>query len=97
MNGISKQQTGFRFGKYRLKVLQEFETIHYEGRTYKIVEVQTDGAERYISLRLYNGSGKFIKQFLMEPKVAQAIGFILHLAPWSREGTHKTLFEVLHA
>lgn len=82
MKGINKQATGFRFGQHPLKVLDEFGEAKYHGRSYKIVRVQTAAAEHYISIRLYNDTGKFIKQFLMEPPVAQSIGYILNLAPW---------------
>lgn len=73
MEGISKQQTGFKFGKYRLQLLETIGETSYNGRTYRLVLIQTNEGYRYFSLRLYNGKGKFIKQFLFEPDVAPAI------------------------
>lgn len=72
--GINKQQVGFKFGKHRLTVLRTCGEIGENGRKYRLVRVQTHDGLKYYSLRLYNSTGKFIKQFLFEPKVL--FGFI---------------------
>ncbi len=73
MKDIQKQKTGFKFGKYRLKVLEEYGEVIHNGRKYKLVKVQTNDNLEYISLRLYNKNNKFIKQFLMEPEIIEDI------------------------
>jgi len=73
MEKIQKQKVGFKFGKYRLKVLEEYGEIIHNGRKYKLVKVQTNDNLEYISLRLYNKNNKFIKQFLMEPEIIKDI------------------------
>lgn len=79
MKGIKKQTTGFKFGKHRLQVLKEMGEIIHNSRKYKLVEIQTHDGLVYWSLRLYNSSGKFIKQLLFEPEIrlelAELIGF----------------------
>lgn len=70
---IEKQQTGFKFGKYRLKLIKEYGEVIYNGRKYKLVGVQTNDGSDYLSLRLYNGSGRFIKQLLIEVGLATQI------------------------
>ena len=74
---VEKQQTGFRFGKYKLTVLEEYGKIEYLGRTYKIVKVKTNDNLQYISIRLYNRNQKFIKQFLIEPEIINSIAQLL--------------------
>lgn len=73
MEKIQKQKTGFKFGKFRLKVLEEYGEVIHNGRKYKLVKVQTNNNLEYISLRLYNKNNKFIKQLLMEPGVIKDI------------------------
>ena len=65
MKGIEKQLAGFKFGQHRLQVLEQIEIYPYNGRTYKLLRVRTQDGLEYISLRLYNNSGKFIKQLLV--------------------------------
>jgi len=77
MKDIDKQWTGFRFGKHRLEVLEEWGSLRHNGRIYKVVRVKTHMGLEYISLRLYNSSGKFIKQFLMEPEVVKKVCHLL--------------------
>jgi len=74
---IEKQKAGFRFGKYRLEVIATLGSCEYGGRTYRLVRVRTSDGKLYLSLRLYNGSGKFIKQFLFEPEVREKLAEIL--------------------
>jgi len=73
MKGIAKQTTGFKFGKHRLEVLSQIAHFPYNGRVYKLLRVRTHDGLEYISLRLYNSTGKFIKQMLVEPQVASLI------------------------
>lgn len=77
MQNIAKQQTGFKFGQHRLTALKELGKIEHKGRTYKLLMVQTHNGLSYISLRLYNGSGKFIKQLLFEPEIRQEIAAMI--------------------
>lgn len=77
MEGIAKQSTGFRFGKYKLLGKEILGEVIYNGRKYRIQKVITHEGEEYIALRLYNKNGKFIKQFLIEPEISSSIGEIL--------------------
>lgn len=81
MTVINKQQTGFKFGKYSLKVVREFGEIKYNGRTYKLLGVKTHEGQDYLSLRLYNGTGKFIKQLLIEPALATQMVYLFKKVP----------------
>jgi hypothetical protein len=84
MKGIAKQQTGFRLGTHRLTVVEELAKIVHNGRTYKILRVQTHDGLPYLSMRLYNQTGKFIKQLLIEPCLAAQ--FSLALAEINTDG-----------
>ena len=77
MTKINKQTTGFKFGKYRLNVVQHLGSVSRNGRSYCLVRVQIHDGQEYISLRLYNSEGKFIKQLLMEQEIAPAIAKLL--------------------
>ena len=68
-------QTGFKYGKNRVRVIREIKRLPWEGREYRVLLVETDGRP-YVSLRLYNARRHFIKQFLMEPGAAAALGII---------------------
>lgn len=78
---IEKQQVGFKFGKYKLTVIKEFGQVQYNGRTYKLVGVRTNNGSDYLSLRLYNGTGKFIKQLLFEVGLATQMIHLLKKVP----------------
>jgi len=71
---MDKQKVGFKFGKYRLTVIAKLGAVQHNGRTYCLVKVQTHDEQVYLSLRLYNAQGRFIKQLLIEPELAPAIG-----------------------
>ena len=66
---VEKQNTGFRYGRYSLSVLRTIGEVKHKGRTYRLCEVQTQDGLVYLSLRLYNPRGHFIKQMLVEPEV----------------------------
>lgn len=70
---VEKQRAGFKFGKWRTKVLRQCGEITEDGRTYRLVEVETGEGLRYLALRLYNGNGHFIKQFMFEPWLLDAL------------------------
>jgi hypothetical protein len=71
--GIEKQKVGFKFGQHRLTVLKKISQVDFRGRSYRLVRVKTQDELEYISIRLYNAQGKFIKQFLVEPEIAGLI------------------------
>ena len=73
MENIQKQKVGFKFGKYRLTVLDEYGEVIHNERKYKLVKVRTNDNLEYISLRLYNKNNKFIKQLLIEPEIVKDI------------------------
>lgn len=81
MKNIAKQAVGFKFGQHRLEVLQEFGKVEHKGRIYKLVQVKTEAGDIYNSLRLYNRSGKFIKQMLFEPEIQKALSMLLRPRP----------------
>lgn len=66
---IDKQSTGFRFGKFSLTILNKLGEVTHNGRTYRLVLVQTHEGLKYYALRLYNSHNHFIKQFLFEPEL----------------------------
>lgn len=70
---MEKQQTGFKFGKYKLEVLEILAEVSHKGRMYKLLKVRISTGEEYLSWRLYNQRGKFIKQFLFEPEVCHLL------------------------
>lgn len=70
---MDKQKAGFKFGKYRLTVIAKLGSIQHNGRTYSLVKVQTHDEQIYLSLRLYNAQGRFIKQLLFEPEIKEEL------------------------
>ncbi len=66
---IEKQQTGFRFGKYKTKLIRVCGEKVINGRTYRFVLLETSDGLLYYAWRLYNSTGRFIKQFLFEPQM----------------------------
>lgn len=60
-----------------LTVLAELQVVRHNGRTYKLLSVQTHDGLPYLCLRLYNGKNHFIKQMLFEREVAEQFGFCL--------------------
>ena len=99
MKGIAKQVTDFRFGLHKLQVLREILVVPHNGRTYKLVEVQTNEGQRYLCIRLYDNKGEFIKQLLLDQEVAGDIGQALSnvgsnhlsLAELKRQAVQKAL------
>lgn len=84
MKNIEKQKAGFKFGQHRLKVLEELGAVEHKGRKYKLVRVQTHDGLEYLSWRLYNERGRFIKQLLFEPCLAGEISEVTAKAAGSR-------------
>lgn len=81
MQAISKQAAGFKFGKFRLRALRVHGQVVHNSREYRVLDVETHDGFRYVSIRLYNAQGKFIKQLLMEPSVAAELATILESVP----------------
>ena len=54
-----------------LKVIETVATHQHNGRTYKLLRVETHDGLPYLCLRLHNASNRFIKQFLFEESVAK--------------------------
>lgn len=59
--------TGYKGTSHPLIVRNEIAKVQHNGRTYKLLEVETHDGLPYTCIRLYNAKGKFIKQFLFEP------------------------------
>jgi hypothetical protein len=74
MKDNNNHRNGFRYGTHTLEVLREYAALSYNGGTYKIVLVKTDEDQKYISIKLFNKDGSFVRQFLMEPEIAGKIG-----------------------
>jgi hypothetical protein len=74
MKDNNNHRNGFRYGTHTLEVLREYAALSYNGGTYKIVLVKTDEDQQYISIKLFNKDGSFVRQFLMEPEIAGKIG-----------------------
>lgn len=81
---MTRLATGFRLGKYALTPCPPEAEVHYKGRAYKVLWVRTNEGLYYVSLRLYNGRGKFIKQLLIDPPAVSALAAAL-----SRIGRHE--------
>ena len=77
---VEKRETGFRFGRYSLRVTRLFGECRCDGRTYKLVQVETQLGASYYALRLYNGRGHFIKQLLFERSVVTQLADLLLVA-----------------
>jgi hypothetical protein len=74
MKDNNNHRNGFRYGTHTLEVLREYAALSYNGGTYKIVLVKTDEEQQYISIKLFNKDGSFVRQFLMEPEIAGKVG-----------------------
>lgn len=83
---INKQETGFKFGKKPTRVIEIIDELRHKGRTYRLCKVEVDGGI-YHSLRLYNGCGKFIKQFMSEPEIADELAGMYAMAATGRKET----------
>lgn len=77
---MDRIKTGFRLGKNKVEVLKILGEVKHNNRTYRLVRVRITSGEEYLSLRLYNAKGKFIKQFMMEPEVTAEVASLLNLA-----------------
>lgn len=88
MNGINKQQTGFKFGQHRLTVEKNHGEIKHNGRTYRLLSVLTHDGLPYYSLRLYNGTGKFIKQFLIDPEAFEDVAGLMCKVLYGPDDSH---------
>jgi hypothetical protein len=90
MEAISKQSTGFRFGKNPTRVVHDCgAVIHSNGLIYKLLLVEADG-NHYYCLRLYNANGRFIKQLFFEPDIIGPIADLLQKErgnAYDKEGT----------
>lgn len=64
---VEKQPTGFRFGKYKVELLETLGEVEFNGRKYQYVREKVENGEEYFAWRLYNARGKFIKRFLIDP------------------------------
>lgn len=73
MSSTEKQAAGFKFGKYRTTLIRECGEFTENGRIYKLVLLKTSDGNSYFALRLYNSNRHFIKQFLFEPWLLNAL------------------------
>lgn len=80
---MDKKVAGFKFGINSSKLIETIDEYRHNGRLYRLCKVEVDG-QIYHSLRLYNGRGKFIKQFMTEPELAGEIAGMYALAATGR-------------
>ena len=74
-------QTGFRQYQHKVEVLHQVgKDVEHNGRRYRVLRIRVDSGQEYISVRLYNARGKFIKQLMMEPEVTALLGQMIALA-----------------
>jgi DUF917 family protein len=59
------------------KLIDALGEVIHNGRTYKVAREQVATGEVYVSLKLYNATGKFIKRFMLDEEVTAEIGRIL--------------------
>lgn len=87
VQGINKQQTGFKFGKHTTTLKRQCgEVVADDGRKYRLVLLETGDKLEYYALRLYNGRGKFIKQFLFSPDLLDDIAGLLDQEIYDPQG-----------
>lgn len=86
---MDKQAAGFKFGRNPTRVIEVIDELNYKGRIYRVCKVEADG-RLYYSLRLYNGHGKFIKQFMFEIEIA---GEIAGMCAMAATGRHTPVLE----
>ena len=78
MSAEDRVETGFRYGRHKVEVLDQIgEDVEHNGRRYRVLRIRVDSGQEYISVRLYNAKGKFIKQLMMEPEVTAAVGRLI--------------------
>lgn len=81
MSTDARVQTGFRYGRHKVEILDQIgEDVVHNGRTYRVLRVRVDSGQEYISVRLYNSQGKFIKQMMIEPEITALIGQMIKVA-----------------
>jgi hypothetical protein len=56
--------------KHKLSTIRVISEQRCRDRIYRLLEVTTEDGTPYYCLRLLNGRGHFIKQFLFEPEMA---------------------------
>jgi hypothetical protein len=81
LKGMEKQRAGFKFGKHRTEVIEEYGCVEHKGRKYKFVRVKTQEGLEYVAMRLYNAGGKFIKQLMIEPCLCEEFSQVLGSIP----------------
>lgn len=65
-------------GKHRVEVLQTLGEAKHDGRTYRVLRERiVDTGDEYVSIRLYNAQGRFIKRFMLDPEVTLEVGQLL--------------------
>lgn len=59
------------------KLIDALGEVAHNGRTYKVAREQVATGEIYLSIKLYNATGKFIKRLMIDEDIAAKIGVIL--------------------
>jgi len=85
---MERQRAGFKFGKYRTTLIKHCGQVEADGRLYKLVLLRTNDGLDYYAMRLYNRTGKFIKQFLFEPYILNGIIDLLVQEASTEEAKH---------
>ena len=70
---VDKQQTGFRFGKYKTTLISEVGRCRSDLKEYRLVYLRTSDGNFYYALRLYNLRGRFLKQVLIDPDIMPGV------------------------
>jgi hypothetical protein len=75
------------------KLIDALGEVTHNGRTYKVAREQVATGEIYLSIKLYNATGKFIKRLMIDEDIAAKIGLILiDKNAWPIDRRFPTLF-----
>lgn len=65
-------------GRHKVEKIIDLGEAKHNGRTYKVTRERiVDTGDEYISIKLYNARGKFIKRMMLDDEVCFDIGIIL--------------------
>lgn len=77
---LEKRGTEARFGKQNLTLIEVIGRVAHNRRFYSLAGVRTAAGQNFVSIRLYNKQGRFVKQFLIEPEACGKLAILLNVA-----------------
>ena len=65
--------------KHKMTIVRPLGEHRHKGRTYRVsIERVVDTGDDYVTVRLYNKEGKFIKRFAIEPEAAAQVAQLIN-------------------